>query len=104
MKRFLLLLIGILILGQAAAAITASRVTATTAATLLYTAATGGSTVLIRNVCAASVYLGASTVTTATGFEVGANDAITLPMGPGDTVYGVVASGTCVEHILESRR
>lgn len=85
-------------------AITAARVTVATTATLIYTAATGGSTVLIRNAGSASVFLGPSGVTTAVGFELLAGDAVTLPVGPSDTVYGIVASGTVVVHTLETRR
>ncbi len=88
-----------------AAAITAAPVTVTTSPTLLYTAATGGSTVLLRNAGAASVWIGASNVnTTTTGFELPAGAGISLPMGPNDTVYGITASGTVVVHTLETRR
>jgi hypothetical protein len=86
-------------------AIVATRVTVATTATLLYTAATGGSNVLIRNPAGgASVYLGAAAVTTATGFELVAGDAVTLPLGPSDPVYGIVTTGTVIVHVMESRR
>lgn len=85
-------------------AITPGRTTVAVTATLIYTAATGGATVLIRNAGTASVFLGGSTVTTATGFELLAGDTVTLPIGALDTVYGIVASGTVIVHSLETRR
>jgi len=86
------------------AALTVSRVTVATTATLLYTAAAGGSTVLIRNAGSASVFLGDATVTTSTGFELVASDALSLPLGPNDTIYGIVATSTNRVDVLESRR
>jgi hypothetical protein len=87
------------------AALTAARVTVASTATLVSTGSTtGGSSVLIRNAGAASVYLGAVAVTTATGFELPAGDAITVPLGPSEPVYGIVTTGTVVVHKLEIQR
>lgn len=75
-----------------------------TTETLVYTAGTGGSNVLIRNPGAASVYLGAQGVLTTTGFALAAGDAVSMPLGPGDALYGIVALGTVTVHVLEPRR
>lgn len=85
-------------------AITASRVTVATTATLIFTTTggTGGSNVLIRNPGTVSVYLGGSGVTAATGFELAPGDAVSLQIRRSDTVYGIVASGTNIVHVLES--
>lgn len=87
-------------------ALTVSRVTVQTTPTAIYTSAGGGnSRVLIRNAGAAAVYLGSVMVTTATGFELPAGDAVTLFLEQAnDTVYGVVTSGTVVVHVLDSNR
>jgi hypothetical protein len=98
------LLVALVIATAGLHAITATRVTVATTATLVYTSATGGSTVLVRNPGTVSVYLGAADVTTATGFELGAGDNIALPLGGTDPVYGIVAAATNVVHVLESRR
>lgn len=85
-------------------AVTVSRVTCATTATLAYTAATGGSTVLLRNAGAASVFLGPAAVTTATGWELVTGAGLSVPLGPGDTLYCIVASGTNRVDAMEARR
>lgn len=101
----LALIAGLLLLaGGAGQTVTATRVTVATTQTLIYTGAAGGSTVLLRNPGTVSVYLGPTGVLTTTGFELAAGDAITIAMGPNDPLYGIVASGTNIVHVLETRR
>lgn len=72
----------------------------------------GDGTVTAQNVGAVDVSLGNASVTTSDGFKLapGASYSADLrtsaPGGPstsawtGDTLYGVVASGTCVVHVI----
>lgn len=100
------LLVGVLLLLAASlSAATISRVTVATTATLIDTgSAMGATTVLIRNPGSASVYLGPAAVLTTTGFELAAGDAVTVPLGPSEALYGIVATGTVIVHVLEVRR
>jgi len=93
-----------LLLAAPAAAVVINRVTVATTETLIYTAPVGGATVIVRNPGTVSVYLGPTGVLTTTGFELAAGDAMSIPMGSGDTLYGIVASGTNVVHTMEPRR
>jgi hypothetical protein len=97
-------LLALAVLTAPLAAVVYTRVTVATSATLIYTGASGGSTVLIRNAGAASVYLGDAAVLTSTGFELTAGSAVSLPVGPNDPVYGIVVTSTVIVHTLESRR
>lgn len=86
-------------------AIAAWRVTVLQTPTLIYTAPSNGGRVVIRNAGTTPVYLGPSTLTTSTGFEVLAGDAVTLTLDQSaETVYGIVTTGTEIVHVLESRR
>ena len=61
-----------------------------------------GSSLLIRNRDAsASVFLGASGVTTGTGYELLAGESLPLDMGRGESLYGICAAGTVSCHVLE---
>lgn len=105
LRRIGLAFAAAVLLAASVSALTVTRVTVATTPTLLYTAAPGGSTALIRNAGAASVYLGTSAVTTSTGFELAAGDSIRLPLGRvdgGDQVYGIVVTSTVVVHVMES--
>lgn len=78
------------------AAVTTSHVTCAATATLVYTAPLAGvGRVLVRNTSAdTSIFLGASDVTTATGFDLAFGAAVGINLGYGDTLYCRVASGT----------
>jgi hypothetical protein len=97
-------LLAVALLAVPLAAIVVTRVTVATTQTLVYTAASGGSRILIRNPGAASVYLGATGVLTTTGFELAAGDAVMLPLEPNDLLYGIVATGTVIVHTAEASR
>lgn len=88
-------------------AVTTSRVTVATTATLLYTAPTSGvcpaspaCRVLVRNPSTVSVYVGDSGVTTANGFEIAAGDALGINVRSGESLYGIVAAATQVVHTV----
>jgi hypothetical protein len=50
--------------------------------------------ILVRNRGAVSVWLGASAVTTGTGFELAAGDFQTIMLDPGEVLYATATSGT----------
>lgn len=86
-------------------AVNGSRVTVATTATAISGADSDGvygSSVLVKNAGAASVFLGGSGVTTEAGFELAAGEAVSLDLNVSDSVYGIVASGTVVCHVLAS--
>lgn len=100
-KVAILLAAVILMLSTPSSAVTATRVTVSTSATLIFTAPLAGvSRVLIRNPSAVSVYVGPSTVTTANGFEIAAGDALAINLGYGDPIYGIVAAATQVVYTI----
>ena len=88
-------------------ALQASKVTITTAPTLIASGlgATAGDrrTVLLTGATAA-LFIGGDGVTTAAGFPMAdAAAQIALELGPGDSVYGIVATGTAVINVLVTR-
>ena len=82
-----------------------TRVAVATAATKLNTASTdssAGSALLVRNRDAsASVYIGASNVTTATGYELLAGESLPVDLDPGEDIYAICAASTVTCHVLE---
>lgn len=84
-------------------AVKAERVSVATSATLLdRTDTIRRGSLLVRNRGSAAVYLGASDVSTSTGFQLDAGesvsvDAETYPVG----LYAVCASGTVSCHVLQ---
>lgn len=88
---------------RTSASIAIARPVVATSATVLYTSPNWQMSVLIRNPSAVSVYIGGSDVTTSTGFEVAAGDAISYILDPLDSIYGVVAASTQTMHILAAR-
>lgn len=60
------------------------------------------SAVAVHNNGASTVYLGDSGVTTANGFPLAAGASVSFEMDDqGDTLYGIVASGTVEVRVLE---
>lgn len=55
----------------------------------------------IRNNGAAIVYIGASGVTTANGYPLDPGREMSADLGPGDALYGIVASGTVECRVVE---
>lgn len=74
--------------------INASSVTVTTSATALASADSDQDEVLLTNDGAADIFVGPSGVTTSTGFPVAAGAVLAITVPAGETVYGIVASGT----------
>lgn len=82
----------------------AYHTTVSTSATLLATGGSGGtfgSSFLIR-VPSGGVTLsvGASDVTTSAGFDVVSGEPLVVDLDPGETIYGIVATGTQAVHVL----
>jgi hypothetical protein len=64
-------------------------------------AGAGSQSVKIRNSGAADVFIGGAGVTTTTGFPVAASTVLDLQnVEPGDTIFGVVASGSINVQVL----
>lgn len=75
-------------------AVVTSQIAVGAGAAVLVTA--GAPDVVIRNALSQPVFLGGSTVTPATGFELPAGASITTDaaFGAGDDVYAICAAGT----------
>lgn len=82
-------------------AFSASRVTVADVATLIILAA-GRRHVTVRNRGTTSVFIGAAAVTTATGYELEAGDAVGLELRVNEVIYGIVASGTARVDVAQS--
>lgn len=84
--------------------VTATEVSAATTATQLFSAAADsahGDSVVIQNVGAADVFIGGSAVATTTGFKLAAAASTPLlPLRPGESVHGIVATGTVAVRVL----
>lgn len=86
-------------------AISSAQVSVTTSATLLSSAETddrAGSSLALTNGGDAAVFLGASGVTTGTGFGLAAGASMALDLQPGESLYGIVASGTQAVSVLRT--
>lgn len=81
---------------------TSSRVVAVTAAAtrLDIDDADYAGTVVVANRGATALFLGASDVTTATGYQLDVNASVTLPLTIGVSVYAVAAT-TGTAHVLQ---
>lgn len=84
-------------------AVKAARVSvAATATALAQTDTVAVSAILVRNRGTAAVYLGASDVTTATGFQLDPGESATVEAGTYPlALYGICASGTVTCHVLQ---
>lgn len=85
-------------------AIKGRRVTVGTAPTQINGATTdaiGGSGGQARNRGTVSVFLGGVDVTVAQGYELEPGDVVAFNLDHGENIYGIVASGTCLVHVLD---
>lgn len=86
--------------------VAAAQVSVTSSATAVATAASddsdGASTTIKNPVGGVNVYLGPSGVTTANGFLLAAGDAMSADLGRGETVYGIVASGSQTVYVFRA--
>jgi hypothetical protein len=81
--------------------LSSAQITVTTAATLLVSADSDGCRLLVHNKTGTVVYLGASDVTTSTGMGIdSAAGPVSISLGAGAKLYGIVASGSPVIQIL----
>lgn len=83
-------------------AISSAQVSVGTTATSVLAAGVGGGRVRVRNAGAASVFLGASGVTTAAGYELTTGSTVDLVLEANETLYGIVATGTQTVHVLSA--
>lgn len=85
--------------------IIASIVTVGVAATLLSEGGSGDlHTVVVRNDSGVTVYVGGSTVSTATGLALATASSLTLDLANADALYGVVAAATAPVQVLRTRQ
>lgn len=72
-----------------------------TTATLLISASTVNRVALIHSISNTTIYLGGSTVTTSTGFIFEKDDgALSVAVPAGETLYGIVETGTETVSVL----
>lgn len=63
-----------------------------------------GQSVVVKlpSAATASVFLGGTGVTTTTGFELTAGSSISMDLGQGEQLFGIVATGTQTVHVLRT--
>jgi hypothetical protein len=72
-----------------------------TTATLIISASTVNRVALIHSISNTTIYLGASNVTTSTGFIFEKDDgALSVTVPAGETLYGIVSTGTETVSVL----
>lgn len=72
----------------------------TTTATAILAGRSARESLLVQNLGSVDVYVGGSTVTTATGIKVAANESLSFDEFVG-TLYGIVAAGACDVRFFE---
>ena len=85
-------------------AFTASRVSVASTATVVVAYDGAETSAVVRNIGAVTLYLGASDVTTATGFPLYPNETYPADLIGVSPVYGIVASGTCAVAVAKVTR
>lgn len=91
-----------LVTSAAGTTLATAEVSVTTTATVIAAANNGRQSLLIKNIGAATVYIGPSGVTTATGYPLDAGEVLELS-GQTGAVYGRVAAGTNLVRTLEEQ-
>jgi archaellum component FlaG (FlaF/FlaG flagellin family) len=77
-------------------AVSAQRVSVTSTPVALNTASTAGLVLLVKNVGAAAVDLGASSVASGAGFDLAASATVEVSLDPGDVLYAVTGTTSTV--------
>lgn len=78
-----------------------TRVTVGTSATLIATNThVHSARIRMKNIGAAAVQLGDSTVTTATGFDIGANEIQDYVLDSGESLYGIIGAATAIVEVM----
>jgi hypothetical protein len=97
-------LVTVMIASSVGATVVSTKVTVTTSATALLTASAreGRKHADISHACAASIFIGGSTVTTSTGRDLPSTSTMSISIIAGETVYAIVASSTCVVTVLSA--
>lgn len=100
----IVVLAGFMLASSVGAEVVSSKVTVTTAATLLASATftDGRKHVEVSHACVASIYVGGSGVTTAAGRELAAATSLSMTLAGGESLYAIVASSTCSVTVLRS--
>lgn len=73
-----------------------------TAATLLAAPTAAGTSLVVANQGAKSIFLGDVGIVVNGGFEIPAGEAYAVDVAPGKSLYGIVASGTAAVLVLEA--
>lgn len=60
------------------------------------------SSIAVQAPAAAALYVGPAGVTAATGYLIAAGQSIGLDLGPGERLYGILASGTGTAYVLRT--
>lgn len=80
--------------------IIAQQVTVTTSATLLAGPDQDGCNVYLRTAGTGDIYIGPSDVTADTGLGITNDIVVTITLGPGETLYGIVSEDTAKVYVL----
>lgn len=59
--------------------------------------------VSVRNRGSVAVYVGPPNVTTSTGYQLDAGEAVGMTLQAGEELYGITGSSTAVVHVLKVR-
>lgn len=80
-----------------------ARVTVDTTAggTRIDSAVAGSGSILVKNQGSVNVILGASGVTSSSGYQLGPNESVSLDLTREDTLYGITASSSAVVHVIQ---
>ena len=85
-------------------ALSSAAVTVTTSATPLHTGSTNPQRVVVyNNDASATLFVGASDVTTSNGIAVAAGRSFSLTLQPGEVAFGIVASSTLNARVAVSK-
>lgn len=63
-----------------------------------------GAEVIVRNRGSVAVYLGASGVTTSTGFQLDPSESVSFRLARAESLYGITGSSSAVVHVLKMNR
>jgi LysM repeat protein len=86
--------------------VAATRPTVTTVASIIAQAANNNdeSETVIQNDTGVTVFIGGPDVTTANGFPILNTASLGIIVRSGDTLYGIVASGSVTPAVIQTRR
>ncbi len=101
MRRWMLALVVVaLLVVPVVASVTTTRVTVANTATTLFSAQPFDQDVAIANRGSNAMFIGDSTVSTATGFQLDVDVTISFTALANTALFGIVASGTETAHVI----